>query len=307
MGVQGGTVMLRTNEKRLVKIAVQGKVANAAQWGAFEVSHLGKAFILPSTGGITYNVKIGDPAFGWAGDHIEPGVSAILSESNRSSKANMGFNFLSCAGNKARLLSGEAKGKTGMVAGHHGGVEHVIIDFDQQTLNKMSMDDKILIEGYGQGLELADHPDIKIYNLDPAVLKKMKIKENRDGTLEIPVTTIVPGSIMGSGVGSLDVSTGDYDIMTHDQSVVKKHNIDKICFGDFVAIMDHDNSYGRAYRKGAVTIGIVIHSDCLLAGHGPGVTTLITSAKSKIKPVIDPKANLGCLMGVGKYRKKNRG
>lgn len=299
--------MLRTNEKKLVKMAVQGKVANANQWGPFEVSHLGEPFILPSTGGITYNVKIGDPAFGWTGDHIEPGVSAILSESSRSGKANLGFNFLSCCGNKARILSGDAKGKTGMVAGHHGGVEHVIIDFDESTLYKMSLDDKILIEGYGQGLQLTDYPEIKFYNLDPTLLKKMKIKERRDGTIEVPVTTIVPGSIMGSGVGSLDVSTGDYDIMTHDEKVVKKHNIDKLCFGDFVAIMDHDNSYGRAYRTGAVTIGIVIHSDCHLAGHGPGVTTLMTSAKPKIKPVIDPKANLGRLMGVGTYRKKSRG
>jgi len=298
--------MLRTNQNRLVKVAVQGKVANAGQWGPFEVSHLGKPFILPSTGGITYNVKIGDSAFGWAGDHIEPGVSAILDEEKRSSRANMGFNFLACCGNKARILSGDAKGKTGTVAGHHGGVEHVIIDFDDQTLFKMSLDDKILIEGYGQGLELSDYPDIKIYNLDPSILKKMGIKE-KNGKLEIPVTTFVPGAIMGSGIGSLDVSTGDYDIMTHDEQVVKEHNIDKICFGDFVAIMDHDNSYGRAYRRGAVTIGIVIHSDCHLAGHGPGVSTLITSAGPHIKPVINPKANLAHLLGIGAHKKKPRG
>jgi len=298
--------MLRTNQKRLVKVAVQGKVANAGYWGPFEISHLGKPFILPSVGGITYNVRLGDSAFGWAGDHIEPGVSAILDEERRSSKANMGFNFLACSGNIARILSGDAKGKTGTVSGHHGGVEHVIVDFDDKTLSKMSLDDKILIEGYGQGLELLDYPDIKCYNLDPAVLHKMGIKE-KNGVLEVPVTTIVPGSIMGSGVGSLDVGTGDYDIMTHDKDVVREHKIDKICFGDFVAILDHDNSYGRAYRRGAITIGIVIHSDCLLAGHGPGVSTLITSAKSLIKPVISPKANLARILGIGAHRKKSRG
>jgi len=112
---------------------------------------------------------------------------------------------------------------------------------------------------------------------------------------------------MGSGIGSLDVSTGDYDIMTHDEQVVKENKIDKICFGDFVAIMDHDNSYGRAYRRGAVTIGVVIHSDCHLAGHGPGVSTLITSAGPHIKPVINPKANLAHLLGIGAHKKKSRG
>lgn len=298
--------MLRTNQNRLVKVAVQGKVANAGYWGPFETSHLGDPFILPSVGGITYNVRLGDPAFGWAGDHIEPGVSAILDEERRSGKANMGFNFLACAGNKARVISGDAKGKTGTVAGHHGGVEHVIIDFHESVLSKMSLDDKILIEGYGQGLQLLDYPGVKCYNLDPAVLQKMGIRE-KGGKLEVPVTTIVPGSIMGSGVGSLDIGTGDYDIMTHDAGVVKEHKIDKICFGDFVAITDHDNSYGRAYRRGAITIGVVIHSDCLIAGHGPGVSTLLTSAKPVIKPVISPKANLARLMGVGAYRKKGRG
>jgi len=41
-----------------------------------------------------------------------------------------------------------------------------------------------------------------------------------------------------------------------------------------------------------VTIGIVVHSDCLLAGHGPGVTTLMTCATPLIEPVIDAKANI---------------
>lgn len=298
---------LKTNENRLVKIAVQGKVAPALQWAAFEVSHQGKPFALPSTGGITYNVRVGDPACGWIGDHIEPGVSAVVDEEKRSGRVNMGFNFLACVGNRARLVSGDAKGKTGTVVGHHGGVEHVILDFDDTALAKMSLDDKILIEGYGQGLELTDYPDVKVYNLDPATLHKMGIRETRDGRLEVPVTTIVPGSIMGSGLGSLDVSTGDYDIMTHDAGVVREHKIDKICFGDFVAILDHDNSYGRAYRRGAVTVGIVIHGDCHLAGHGPGVTTLLTSAKPKIKPVLDPQANLARILGMGRYQKKSRG
>src|SRR3989338_8438218 len=161
---------LRTNEDRLVKIAVQGKVANAYQWAEFEVAHDGKPFALPSTGGIVYNVRTGDPAFGWEGDHIEPGVSAILDEEKRGSRANMGFNFLACVGNRARIVTGDAKGKTGTVTGHHGGVEHVTIDFDPATLQKINVDDKILIEGFGQGLKLLDFPEIKIYNLDPKAL-----------------------------------------------------------------------------------------------------------------------------------------
>jgi len=104
---------------------------------------------------------------------------------------------------------------------------------------------------------------------------------------------------MGSGVGAPHVAKGDYDIMTSDPETVAEYRLDQIRFGDFVALMDHDNRYGRAYRRGAITIGVVVHSDCLTAGHGPGVTTLMTCKTSLIKPVIDPQANIADLLGIG--------
>jgi len=296
---------LKTNETRLVEMAIQGKVASAYQWAAFETGHDGAAYAYPSTGGITYNVAVGDPAFGWEGDHIEAGVSTIQDEVQRSSKANSGYNFLACVGNEARIISGEAKGKKGTVLGTHGGVEHVMIDFDQKTLNQMTNDDKVLVRGKGQGLKLANHPDVRLYSLDPKLLHKMPIKELKSGKLEVGVTTVVPAQLMGSGIGSMNIGTGDYDIMTHDAKIVKKYNIDKLCFGDFVAILDHDNSFGRTYKQGAVSIGVVVHSDCVLAGHGPGVTTVMTTAKSNtIIPKINAKANLARILGIGKHKKK---
>lgn len=292
---------LRTNQSRLVKIAVQGRVANATQFAEFEVAHDGRPFALPGTGGIVYNVKTGDRAFGWAGDHIEPGVSVVLDEEKRASRANMGLNFLACVGNVARVVSGEVKGKRGVVTGHHGGVEHVTVDFEDETLSRLALDDKILIEGYGQGLQLGDFPDIKVYNLDPALLHKLPLKA-RGRKLEIHVTTMVPAELMGSGLGHNNMGTGDCDVMTHDQEAVKKYGLDKICLGDLVAVMDHDHSYGRTFRKGAVTVGIIVHSNSDLAGHGPGLSTLFTSAKGQIHPVKDAHANLARILKIGRYR-----
>jgi hypothetical protein len=166
------------------------------------------------------------------------------------------------------------------------------------------MDDKILIEGYGQGLKLIDFPEIKIYNTDPAVLHKMPLRIAVGKTIEVGVTTIVPAELMGSGLGHNNIGTGDYDIMTHDPEAVRKYKLDRIAFGDFVAVMDHDNSYGRTFRKGAVTIGVVVHSNSTLAGHGPGISTLLTSAEARIKPVINPQANLGRILKIGRYRSK---
>lgn len=286
-------------------ISVQGKVANPVNSGRYAVDNAGEPFMLPGIGGIVYNIKVGDPAFGWAGDHIEPGVSTILDEKNRNDPANMGYNFYACIGNDAIVVTGEAKGHRGTVTGHHGGAEHVIVDFPDKTLQKLNMDDKILIKGYGQGFRFFDYPDIFVYNLDPRLFEKMGIVEHKSRKgITVPVAAIVPGELMGSGVGSTSMGTGDYDIMTTDQKMLKKSGLDKVRFGDFVAILNHDNVFGRSYLKGAVTIGIVIHSDCLLAGHGPGVTTLIASKKPIIFPRIDKKANISDILKIGRKRKK---
>ena len=91
--------------------------------------------------------------------------------------------------------------------------------------------------------------------------------------------------------------------MTSDKRLTKKCGLDKIRFGDFVALLDQDNRFGRAHRSGAITVGIVVHSDCLVAGHGPGVSTLITCGKREIEPVIKKNANLADLLKIGNYKK----
>ena len=89
-----------------------------------------------------------------------------------------------------------------------------------------------------------------------------------------------------------------------NKKFIKKYGIDKLRFGDFVALMNHDNLYGRSFRKGAITIGIVIHGDCLYAGHGPGVSTLLSASKPIIEPIIDPNANIAKILKIGRFRKK---
>jgi hypothetical protein len=291
--------MLKTNEERIVEFLIQcqpGPPKTRSQWG---VDHQGSPFLLPSIGGITLNIAAGDPVFGWAGDHVEPGVSCTANTEKPFEHPNVSLQLYACAGNEAKVISGEAKGSTGYVIGHHGGSEHVIVEFSRPVKEKLTYDDKIIIRARGQGLKLIDYAGITLFNLDPDLLKKMCIKEGGDGTLLVPVTTVVPAACMGSGLGAAHVGSGDYDIMTSDPETVKEYHLDRIRFGDFVALMDHDNRYGRAYRKGAVTIGIVVHSDCLRAGHGPGVTTLMTCATPLIRPVMDPHANIADLLGIG--------
>ncbi|RCW46353.1 MULTISPECIES: DUF4438 domain-containing protein [unclassified Halanaerobium] len=282
---------MKFNEKNLVMQSVQGVIAHPkAGASPYRVDREGMGNILPATGGITYNVSIGDPAFGWAGDHIEPGVSMKIVDNNQGAE-NMGLATLACIGNRAKVVSGKAEGAEGFVTGTHGGIDHVLIYFEAEELEKMKIGDEILIKAYGQGIKIRDYPEIKVFNIDPTLLKKLNIKEE-DGKLKIGVAAEIPGEIMGSGIGSSSVGRGDYDITTGDTELIRELEIDKLRLGDIVYLKDCDNTYGREFKRGAGSIGVVIHSDCIKMGHGPGVTTLFTAKNNLIETFIDKEANL---------------
>jgi len=285
--------MLRTNIDKLVKISVMGEVSSPVfRRSPYRISSDGKPVVLPSVGGITYNVRVGDLAVGWAADHVEPGVSVRNKESD---DANMALNVLACIGNEAIVVSGDAKGSRGVVTGKHGGIEHVLIDFPTEVMEKLLIGDKILIKAYGLGLELIDYPDIKVMNMDPHFLEAINPKPVGD-KIEFPVTHIIPSSIMGSGLGADQTYSGDYDIQLFDESIVEEYGLEDLRLGDLVAIQDADSSYGRVFLRGAITIGIVVHSNCVTSGHGPGVTTLLTSRSGKIVPKIDSDANIAKIL-----------
>ncbi len=290
--------MLRINAEELVSISVSGEVASPiSDPSPYMVSADGQPVVLPGVGGITYNVKVGDTAVNWEADHVEPGVS--IKTANK--EVNAALNLLACVGNYARVSSGDAKGSEGVVTGKHGGIEHVLVDFDDETLEKLAIGDKIMVKGRGVGLRFLDYPEVKMMNLTPELLNAMPIKVEK-GTLLVPVTHQVPAGIMGSGLGSQHSYRGDYDIQLFDETTVKEYDLEKLRLGDLVAIADADHSFGRIYRKGAATVGVVVHTNSVTAGHGPGLTTLFTSSKGRIKPIKDRSANIAKYMNLGRFR-----
>ncbi len=290
---------LKTNAERLVKTSVMGEVSHPISGtNPYRVTTDGKPLILPGVGGITYNIRVGEPATGWVADHVEPGVSVknyAQPEFGGQASANNSLNLLACVGNEAVVISGDAKGEKGVVTGKHGEIEHVLVDFKSRTLEKLVIGDKILIKAFGTGLRLGDFPQVRIMNLDPALLKRLKLRRRKD-KLAVPVTHVIPAKIMGSGLGAIHTHRGDYDVQLFDEQTVREFGLSDLRLGDFVAIADADHSYGRLFRTGAVSIGIVVHTDCVVAGHGPGVTTLLTSREGEIAPVIEKDANIATLM-----------
>jgi len=283
-----------TNRSRLVTQIITAQIAPPLLSSAlYDVGADGVPRILPSVGGITLNVRVGDSAFAFEADHAEPAVSAR----HPDDKINAAFCTLACIGNVATVASGEAKGERGVVTGKHGGIEHVMIDFPERVMERMQIGDAINVRATGVGLALDDAGDVKVFNCDPDLLDKLGI-ERHGARFSVPVARIVPARVMGSGLGRQTVARGDYDIQCSDDATVREFGLDELRLGDIVAVTDADNSFGRVYRSGAVTIAVVSHGMSHIAGHGPGVTTLLTSASGALEPHADPRANLATILGL---------
>jgi hypothetical protein len=296
--------MIGTNEERLVRTSALAEVQpQASQRNPYNVSQEGEVSCVPAPGGIVYNVRTGDSAYGWVADHLEPGASVY----NPKDEENNALQFLVCVGNEARVVSGEAKGETGLVVGTHACGDYfasahfdrarVIVDFPWEILEKLVYGDKVLIRLVGKGLAFTDYPAIKTDSISPRLVEAMGLEDGPGGKLRVPVVARVPPALMGSGVG-FSAEFGDYDIMSGDREALAENGLDELRLGDFVAIMDHDARYGRSYRRGAATIGVVVHGDCRLAGHGPGVSPLFTAVEPVIEPVIDTDANLAVVLSL---------
>lgn len=289
---------ITTNENKLVEKALLAEITNPpSSLKHYLVSAVsGEPLILPGTGGINYTHRVGDNCIDIVGDHVEPGVSVSNFNDNIGpNTGKFGLTVFSCIGNEATVVTGEAKGKKGIVTGKHGGIEHVLIDFTPDVRDKLVIGDKMQIRAVGTGLAFTNFEGVKLMNLSPRLLKAMS-PQVVGKYIEVGVTHLIPAAVMASGIGKDSAHTGDYDIQLFDQAIVKKHRLNSLRFGDIVAIMDADTTFGRTYLTGAVTIAIVVHGVCHTAGHGPGATSLMTSAKGLIKPIIRKDANIASLL-----------
>jgi hypothetical protein len=286
---------LRTNADRLVTQVLAGEVWPAlGDRHAYRVDGDGDPFLLPGMGGVTLGVHLGDPATGWATDHLEPGLSVR----HRDERANYALQFLSCVGNVVTVVSGPAAGGTGVAIGQHA---YVLVDAADEVLDQVTVGDAVTIRARGQGLRFLDHPDIVVKNLDPGVINGWGLATLPDGRLSVPVAFEVPAEAVGAGAGmnseyaNTDLM-GAYAGMSEDLSL----GLEGLRVGDFVVLHDQDHRYGRGYRPGWLTIGVISTGQCALFGHGPGPSTLLSGPAAAFAVQLDRSANLGQALGATK-------
>jgi hypothetical protein len=280
---------LTTNADQLVEMAVIGYVSQPAVRGYITDTE-GRAVILPGMSGMVYNARIGDPAFGWAADHLEPGASIAHPDTH----ADYAMHYLTCVGNRAIVTSGLAKGAEGIVTGEHA---RLLVDFPPDAADLINVDDGIQIRTYGAGLTLTDYPHIILKKCSPKLINSIPIEPVNNRTIRVPVTMELPIQIMGSGA-ELNPDFVDQDLMSGDRILMADLGIDQMRLGDLVVINHADHRYGRGYKPGAVTIGLCIHGDSIMTGHGPGILTLMTCDEPCIEWVIDPHANIANYLNI---------
>lgn len=274
-----------TNETKLVEIAVTGNISQPSlRYPGYTLDDKGVGRVLPGMSGVVYNARVGDAAFGWAGDHVEPGVSIA----NPDSDAEYALHYLTCIGNKAVVTSGLARGAEGIVTGEHA---RLLVDFPGDVNDLLCVGDSVQIIAHGRGLAFTDYPQIELKKCSPLLINNMPIEVVNTQKIRVPVVMELPPRIMGSGA-ELNSEYVDQDLMSGDRALMAELGIDQMRLGDLVVIPDADHRWGRGYRSGAVTIALCIHGDSVMTGHGPGILTLMTCAEPCIEWVIDPQANI---------------
>ena len=281
---------LISNVESLIQMAVAGYVSQPSfKNPGYIPNNDGKSVIYPGMFGVVNNVKVGDKAFGWAGDHIEPGVSIDSEHINE----HFALHYMVCTGNKAIVRSGEAKGSIGIVTGEHA---RNLVHFEQKTLDKICVGDQIDIITHGRGLKLLDFPDIELKKIDPNLLKSMNLKIV-DKKLIVDVAMELPIRIMGSGA-ELNSEYVDQDLMSGDRSLMKKLKIDQMRLGDLIVINHADHRWGRSFKKDYISMAICIHGDSVMTGHGPGIMTIMTGKRKNLGWKINKKANIKNILKV---------
>lgn len=278
---------LTTNADRLVTQILTGEVwpANSDRH-AYRVDADGTPFLLPGMGGVTLGVHPGDPAVGYAADHLEPGLSVR----HRDEAANLAVHYLTCVGNVVTVRSGPAAGARGRVIGQHA---YVLVDFAEDDLASISTGEQVVVRAHGQGLRFPDHEDVVVKNLDPALVTALGWDTGPDGRLKVAVAARVPASAVGAGAGMYSEFAntdlmGAYLGQGDDLSL----GLESLRIGDLVLLEDQDHRFGRGYRPGWWTIGVISTGHCRLFGHGPGPSTLASGPAAAFDVTVDPSANL---------------
>lgn len=258
-----------------VAVNMLGVVEHPAFGGTpYRVDADGRPYLPVGDGGLVFGVRLGDPVAALAGDHVAPGACLVHPEP----AARHALVSYACIGNQLEVRTGRAAGARGAVIGKRGEEGRVIAGFRQDDLSQMRPGDQVSMRTCGQGWRDPGLPDgVVAMNLAPGLLGSLPVSRPEAGALGVGVRAVLPSELAGNGIGRPAVGW-DVDLQLAPGDPLPGGG--QLLLGDLVAVTGLDTRYNMGYRRGWLTVGVVVHGASPLPGHGPGITPILTGPAS---------------------------
>jgi hypothetical protein len=281
-GFQGGPL-------RLVTVNLLGVVEHPALDGSpYRIDRDGRPYVPAGDGGIVLGLELGDSVFALDADHAAPGACLV----HPDPAARHALAAYACVGNEVRVRTGAAAGARGVVLGKRGEEGRVIAGFASADLARLRPGDEVSMRARGQGWQPPGlPPEVAVMNLDPGIVPVLPISLPVTGTeaVAVGVRVTVPSRLAGNGIGR-PAAAWDLDLQLPPPG---PDGAGDVVLGDLVAVSDLDVRYNMGYRRGWVTVGIVVHGASPLPGHGPGITPLLTGPAAALRANADAAGHVG--------------
>jgi Domain of unknown function (DUF4438) len=255
----------------------------------YRVDRDGGPYVPAGDGGIVLGLELGDSVFSLDADHAAPGACLV----HPDPAARHALTTFACIGNSVQVRTGAAAGATGVVIGKRGEEGRVIVGLPQAQMASLRPADEVLVRTRGQGWRPAGlSPDVAVLNLDPAAAAVLPIDVSLGGALAVGVRAVQPGKLAGNGIGRPAVSW-DLDLQLAEPPAGADTAGSPLLLGDLLAITDLDARFNMGYRRGWLTVGVVVHGASPLPGHGPGLTPILSGPASAIQADPDSVRHAG--------------
>ena len=284
---------------RLVTVNLLGAVEHPALDGSpYRIDRNGRPYVPTGDGGIVLGLELGDSAFALDADHAAPGACLVHADP----AARQALAAYACVGNEVQVRTGEAAGARGVVLGKRGEEGRVVAGFAAAALARMRPGDEVSVRARGQGWRPPGlPPEVAVMNLDPGILPLLPIDlpgagpgpetgpETGIAAVAVGVRVTVPSRLAGNGIGR-PAAAWDLDLQLPPPG---PDGAGDVALGDLVAVSDLDVRYNMGYRRGWMTVGIVVHGASPQPGHGPGITPLLTGPAAALRPHPDAAGHAG--------------
>jgi hypothetical protein len=251
----------------------------------YRVGRDGASYVPAGDGGIVLGLELGESVFKLAADHAAPGACLL----HPDAAARHALAAFACIGNQVVVRTGPATGAAGRVVGKRGEAGRVIAGFRQADLALLRPSDEVLVRACGQGWRPDGlTTDVTVMNLDPTILGVLPVHLAADArTVTAGVRAVLPGRLAGNGIGR-PAASWDLDLQLTAGDLATD-----VLLGDLIAVTDIDARYNMGYRRGWLTVGVVVHGASPLPGHGPGITPILTGPSAALQPLPDAAGHTG--------------